>query len=122
VGELTWFLARPAIIEVLAQREPNMTTTDPVHAIAAKRWKVAFTLSALMLLIYFGFILLVAFGKALLSILLSQGLSLGILLGALTIVSAWILSIIYALWANRRYDDAVAQAIAGSTAPAGRKS
>ena len=99
-----------------------MTTTDPVHAIAAKRWKVALTLSVLMLVIYFGFILLVAFGKALLSILLSQGLSLGILLGALTIVSSWILSIIYVVWANRGYDDAVAQAIAGSTAPSGRKS
>jgi len=99
-----------------------MTSTDPVHAIAAKRWTIALTLSALMLVIYLGFILLVAFGKALLSILLSQGLSLGILLGALTIVSSWILSIIYVVWANRGYDDAVARAIAGSTAPLGRKS
>jgi uncharacterized membrane protein (DUF485 family) len=99
-----------------------MTTTDPIHAIAAKRWRVAFTLSALMLVIYFGFILLVAFGKGLLSTLLSQGLSLGILLGALTIVSSWILSIIYVVWANRGYDEAVAQAIAGSTASLGRKS
>ena len=99
-----------------------MTSTDPVHAIAAKRWTIALTLSALMLVIYFGFILLVAFGKTLLSILLSQGLSLGILLGALTIVSSWILSIIYVVWANRGYDDAVARAIAGTTAPLGRKS
>jgi uncharacterized membrane protein (DUF485 family) len=99
-----------------------MTSTDPVHAIAAKRWTIALTLSALMLVIYLGFILLVAFGKVLLSILLSQGLSLGILLGALTIVSSWILSIIYVVWANRGYDDAVARAIAGSTAPLGRKS
>jgi len=99
-----------------------MTSTDPVHAIAAKRWTIALTLSALMLVIYLGFILLVAFGKALLSILLSQGLSLGILLGALTIVSSWILSIIYVVWANRGYDDAVARAIAGSTAPLGGKS
>ena len=99
-----------------------MTSTDPVHAIAAKRWTIALTLSALMLVIYLGFILLVAFGRALLSILLSQGLSLGILLGALTIVSSWILSLIYVAWANRGYDDAVAQAIAGSTAPLGRKS
>jgi uncharacterized membrane protein (DUF485 family) len=53
-----------------------------------------------MLVIYLGFIRLVAFGKPLLSLLLSQGLSLGILLGALTIVSCWILSIIYVVWAN----------------------
>jgi uncharacterized membrane protein (DUF485 family) len=57
----------------------------------------------------------------LLSILLTQGLSLGILLGALTIVSCWILSLIYVIWANRSYDQAVAQAIARTTTPAGRK-
>ena len=70
-----------------------MRTIDPIHAIAARRWRVALTLSALMLVIYFGFILLVAFGKPLLSVLLIPGLSLGILLGALVIVSGWILSI-----------------------------
>ena len=91
-----------------------MSTTDPIHAIAARRWTIALTLSALMLVIYLGFILLVAFGKPLLSILLTSGLSLGILLGALTIVSCWILSISYVVWANRGYDDAVAQAIAGA--------
>jgi len=40
-----------------------MSTIDAVHAIAARRWRVALTLSALMLVIYLGFILLVAFGK-----------------------------------------------------------
>ena len=96
-----------------------MSTVDAVHAIAARRWRVALTLSALMLVIYLGFILLVAFGKPLLSILLGSGLSLGILLGALTIVSCWILAIIYVIWANRSYDEAVAQALAG--ARSGRK-
>jgi uncharacterized membrane protein (DUF485 family) len=91
-------------------------TTDPIHAIAAKRWGVALTLTVLMLAIYFGFILLVAFGKPLLSIVLSSGLTLGILLGALTIVSCWILSLIYVVWANRGYDEAVARAVAGSSA------
>jgi uncharacterized membrane protein (DUF485 family) len=96
-----------------------MSSPDPIHAIAAKRWTIALILSALMLVIYLGFILLVAFGKPLLSILLTQGLSLGILLGALTIVSCWILSIFYVVWANRSYDEAVARALAA--APSGRK-
>jgi len=100
-----------------------MSTTDPIHAIATKRWTIALILSVLMLVIYLGFILLVAFGKGLLSILLTQGLSLGILLGALTIVSCWILSIVYVVWANRGYDEAVARAVAAaSTASSGRKS
>jgi uncharacterized membrane protein (DUF485 family) len=99
-----------------------MRTADPIHAIAARRWAIALTLSALMLVIYLGFILLVAFGKPLLAILLMRGLSLGILLGALTIVSCWILAIIYVLWANRGYDEAVARAVAEATAGSRRKS
>lgn len=99
-----------------------MTETDPVHAIAARRWTIALSLSALMLVIYLGFILLVAFGKPLLSTLLAPGLSVGILLGALTIVSCWILAVIYVAWANHGYDDAVAKAVAASTAVRGRKS
>ena len=93
-----------------------------LHAIAARRWRIALTLSALMLVIYFGFILLVAFDKPFLSVLLSQGLSLGILLGALVIVSAWVLALIYVGWANRRYDEDVARVTTGSTARSGRTS
>jgi uncharacterized membrane protein (DUF485 family) len=35
------------------------------------------------------------------------GLSVGILLGALVIVAAWVLIGIYVRWANRHYDTAV---------------
>ena len=104
--------------------DSTYTLADATHAIAARRWRVALTLSALMLVIYFGFILLVAFGKPFLSILLADGLSLGILLGALTIISCWVLSLIYVVWANGRYDEAVARAVAlaGAAAPPGRAS
>jgi uncharacterized membrane protein (DUF485 family) len=34
-------------------------------------------------------------------------LSLGILLGALVIVTAWLLTWVYVSWANRHYDAAV---------------
>jgi uncharacterized membrane protein (DUF485 family) len=71
-----------------------------------------------MLIFYFGFILLVAFAKPLLSILLSPGLSLGILLGALVIASAWVLSAIYVLWANKRYDRIVAEAVSAAVSAA----
>ncbi|MBF0268211.1 MAG: DUF485 domain-containing protein [Alphaproteobacteria bacterium] len=80
-----------------------------MHAISALRWRVATLLSAAMLSIYFGFILLVAFDKPLLSTLLTDGLSLGILLGASVIVGAWVLTTIYVWWANTTYDSAVAK-------------
>lgn len=75
-----------------------------LKSIAARRWTIALTLCALMLLAYFGFILLVAFDKPLLSTLLGPGLSLGILLGAMVIVFAWVLTLIYVQWANTVYD------------------
>jgi uncharacterized membrane protein (DUF485 family) len=60
-----------------------------------------------MMAVYFGFILLVAFAKPLLGRILVPGLSLGTLLGALTIVSAWVFIWIYVRWANDHYDRAV---------------
>lgn len=93
-----------------------------LHAIAARRWRIALTLTAVMLVTYFGFILLVAFYKPLLSIILSQGLSLGILLGALVIVTAWVVAIIYVGWANRYYDKAVDDAASGAIPRSGSRS
>jgi uncharacterized membrane protein (DUF485 family) len=85
-----------------------------LHAVAAKRWRVAIWLSVIMLIAYYGFILLVAFNKQLLSTILASattatgvttpGLSLGILLGALVIVIAWVLTLVYVYWANTKYD------------------
>ena len=64
-------------------------------------------LTAAMMVLYFGFILLVAYNKPLLARVLVPGLSLGILLGALVIVSAWVLMFVYVYWANHHHDAAV---------------
>jgi uncharacterized membrane protein (DUF485 family) len=75
--------------------------------LASAQWRLALALTAAMMVVYFGFILLVAFAKPLLGRILVPGLSLGTLLGALTIVSAWIFIWIYVRWANDHYDRAV---------------
>ncbi len=74
----------------------------------ASRRRVAGTLTAAMMVIYFGFILLVAYAKPFLTEPIVPGLSLGILLGALVIVAAWVLIWVYVRWANRHYDPAIA--------------
>jgi uncharacterized membrane protein (DUF485 family) len=79
----------------------------PLEALAAARWRVAITLTIAMVVVYFGFILLVAFDKPLLGTLLGRGLSLGMLLGAVVIVTAWVLTWIYVRWANTHYDAAI---------------
>ena len=76
--------------------------------VAAARWRLALTLTAVMTIVYVGFILLIAFNKPLLGTILMPGLSLGILLGVLIIATAWILIMIYVRWTNTHYDHRVA--------------
>ena len=76
--------------------------------VAAARWGLAVTLTAVMTIVYVGFILLIAFNKPLLGTVLVPGLSLGILLGVLIIATAWILIMIYVRWTNTHYDHRVA--------------
>jgi uncharacterized membrane protein (DUF485 family) len=81
---------------------------DPaLEQIAARRARVAGVLTAAVMVIYFGFILLIAYAKPLLATKLRPGLSLGIALGALVIVISWLLTWFYARWANRHYDVAL---------------
>ena len=68
---------------------------------------MALSFTGATILLYFGFIVLVAFGRPLLAIQVMPGLSLGILLGALVIVTSWMLTWIYVHWANTIYDPQV---------------
>jgi uncharacterized membrane protein (DUF485 family) len=81
-------------------RNPNF------QELVRQRAGFAWTLSIIMLIIYFGFILLVAFAKPLLATKIGEGVtSLGILLGLAVIVSAFVLTGIYVQRANSRFDE-----------------
>jgi len=80
-----------------------------VTSLTAARWRVAILLTIAMMVLYFGFILLVAFNKPLLGRQITSGLSVGILLGALVIVASWALIWVYTHWANKHYDAGVAR-------------
>jgi uncharacterized membrane protein (DUF485 family) len=84
-----------------------MNHTEQLKALDDARWRIAIALTIAMMALYFGFILLVAYDKPLLARLVVPGLSLGILLGALVIVAAWVLIWIYVRWANTHYDGAI---------------
>ena len=74
---------------------------DPAP-VGTARPALPFVLSGIMLGIYFGFILLVAYDKPLLGRQIVPGLSWGILLGALVIASAWVLTFIYVAASGKR--------------------
>ena len=80
------------------------TSRSEFHNLAQRRWRMAIALSALMVVIYFGFILLIAFNKSALGVLIVPGLSVGIALGALVIVLTWAITWFYVRWANRFVD------------------
>jgi uncharacterized membrane protein (DUF485 family) len=75
-----------------------------VEAVAAKRLRVALGLTGAMLVVYFGFILLIAFAKGFMGELITDGLSVGMALGVLVILSTWVLTWTYVRWANRVYE------------------
>lgn len=81
--------------------------SQELKRLADERWRVSLLLTAAMMAIYFGFILLVAFNKPLMGSLIVPGLSWGILLGALVIVAAWVLIYLYVRWANNSYDQKI---------------
>jgi uncharacterized membrane protein (DUF485 family) len=80
-----------------------------LEALAARRWRVAVALTSAMMATYFGFLFLVAYAKPVAGALVAPGLSWGILLGALVIVVAWLVTGVYVVWANSRYDPKLAE-------------
>lgn len=78
------------------------------RALVATKGTVSAILSVIMLAVYFGFILVLAFSKEALGQILGPGLSLGIPVGLGVILLAWVLTGVYVFWANDKYDSAVA--------------
>ena len=75
-----------------------------LRRLAVRRDRFAVLLTATIIVVYFGFILLIAFNKPLMGSLIRPGLSVGILMGALVIVISWLTTWIYVRWANTHYD------------------
>jgi uncharacterized membrane protein (DUF485 family) len=78
-----------------------------LRTLVRARTRIAFALTLAVFLVYFGFIAAVAYARSTLGTLVAPGLSLGILLGALVIVAAWLLTWVYVRWANTIYDPAL---------------
>ena len=79
---------------------------DPeFHELVRKRTSFAWLLSGVMALIYFGFILLVAFKPTLLGTPIGDGvMTVGIPVGLFVIISAFVLTGLYVRRANTEFD------------------
>lgn len=70
---------------------------------------ISIILTVLELFIFFGFILLLAYGKEFLNQKIYGPITVGIPIGIGVIVVSWILTGIYVAWANKIYDEKVAK-------------
>jgi len=72
-----------------------------------KKWSVSLSMTALMLVIYFGFILVLAFNKQVLAQKIGEHMTMGIPVGLAVILSACVMTGLYVRWANTSYDRTV---------------
>jgi uncharacterized membrane protein (DUF485 family) len=79
------------------------------RGLVARRWRVSIVLSALLFVLYYGYIVLIATNPHLLSRRLGGSTTLGIVMAAGVIAGAWVLTAAYVVWANRHYDPEVAR-------------
>lgn len=96
---------KPMTVET--QSVVDRIKNDPeFHELVRQRTTFAWLLSLVMIVIYFGFVLLVAFDKQLLGRSLSGGVTtVGIPIGLGVILSAFVLTGIYVRRANSLFDD-----------------
>jgi uncharacterized membrane protein (DUF485 family) len=100
--------AREAPMNVqLATVDRGANAEVRIAALMRLRLTTALSLTTVVIAVYFGFMALFAFDKPLLGVILVPGLSLGILLGPLIIVSSFILCLGYVVWANAFFDQSL---------------
>ena len=75
--------------------------------LVAKRTRFAGILAAIVLIVFYGFVLLVAFAPELIGKRLFEGsnLTFGILAGLLQFIFFWVLTLVYVRRANGEFDD-----------------
>lgn len=90
-----------------AEEDVRRISADPLfRELVRRRARLAWTLTALMIVIYFGFIIAIAYDKALLSRSLDGGVTtLGIPVGIGVIFAAFALTGIYVARANSTFDE-----------------
>ncbi len=90
-----------------ASNRTRLLASREFTALIAKRWRVSLVLTACLFVLYYGYILLIALNRTLVSAPLFGAVPVGIPLGAAVIVGSWLLTAAYVAWANRQYDPEV---------------
>lgn len=85
---------------------PQIVASANYQQLVRLRTRFGWTLTAMMMIVYYGFILLIAFDKELLSARIGNGvMTWGIPVGLFVIVFTVVITGIYVSRANKQFDD-----------------
>jgi uncharacterized membrane protein (DUF485 family) len=98
------------------QRLSKVSNDPRFRELVERRSRFAWTLTLVMLAIYYGFILIIAFAPSVLGIPIAPGAvtTIGIPVGILIIIAAFVLTGIYVHRANAEFDALNRQIVEGS--------
>lgn len=82
----------------------NIASDPDFKAMISSRKSIVTILTVLTLVFYYAFILLMAYGKEIMSKQIAPNITIGLPIGVAVIVISWILTYTYANWANNKYD------------------
>ena len=91
----------------MKQTARQMLDSPEFKAMVTKRWTISVVLTAVLFLIYYGYIVLIAVDKTFMAQKIGEVTTLGIPLGVLVILLSWVLTAIYVIWANKVHDPEV---------------
>lgn len=85
----------------------QIINSDRFKELVRKRWNISIILTVLLFVMYYGYILIVAYGKSFLITKVGINTNWGIILGVGVIILSWGLTAAYVVWANNVYDPEV---------------
>lgn len=91
----------------MKQAARQVLASPEFRRLVTRRRVCAGVLTLALFVIYYGYIVLVAMEKPLMSRPLGGSATIGIVAGAAVIVASWALAAVYVAWANRVHDPAV---------------
>ena len=84
--------------------QPHLLEDPDFRDLVARKNRISNRLTGLTLIIYYGFILLIAFKREVLGSKVAGNVTFGIFLGIGVIIACFFLTGVYVRWANRNYD------------------
>jgi uncharacterized membrane protein (DUF485 family) len=94
-------------MSIKSDKVQEIVNSEKFKELVKKRLSVSITLTVVILIVYFGFILTIAFYKEILAAKIGEHLTIGLPIGIGIIVFAWIITGLYTRWANQSYDKSV---------------